>query len=468
ANKGRPHPGTLEPIFVVLTKHGNQDIFRMVPGQSQPVRVTFDPARDDRPVYGEGTPWFFLSTRDGDWDLYRMDLDSNRVTNLSNDDGDVGHFALSPDGKQIVYESNASGQQQVYITAINGEHRKRLTYLNRTCSHPQFSPNGDQIVFQYRASPSDTLHLAVMALPSQRVTSITSAEFTPPSLPENWKIAFTSYRGGTADIYLLDADGIGLRQLTNSSASSSFPQWCCGRRSVLFLRSQARNQYIDYRLDLATGKATRMERTPIVEGALDCVYNADSSLVVFRKEVDNVLEWFLCQPDGSEVQQITRNKKNGEPASLPNATWSHSGRKIALLSGPDYYHQYLKVYDIDRHSTRIYTDRGYMNSGMKWAADDRHIFLNASTKATNYELWSVDLSTREMTQLTFNPRSGNVHFDVSPDGEWIVFESQRDQLPEEADWNSEIYIMRTDGTHPIRLTDNPAFDGRPVWFPIDP
>ena len=71
-----------------------------------------------------------------------------------------------------------------------------------------------------------------------------------------------------------------------------------------------------------------------------------------------------------------------------------------------------------------------------------------------------------MTQLTSTPTSGNIHFDISPDGQYLVFESQRDSIVEDQAWNSEIYVMRIDGTQQIRLTNHPNFDGRPIWFPL--
>lgn len=46
----------------------------------------------------------------------------------------------------------------------------------------------------------------------------------------------------------------------------------------------------------------------------------------------------------------------------------------------------------------------------------------------------------------------------SPDGEVLIFESHRDG-------NGEIYRINRDGTGLMRLTDNPAWDGKPAWRP---
>ena len=46
----------------------------------------------------------------------------------------------------------------------------------------------------------------------------------------------------------------------------------------------------------------------------------------------------------------------------------------------------------------------------------------------------------------------------SPDGDWIVFRSERDGSP-------EIYVMRADGSEQTRLTTDGAGNSNPRWLP---
>lgn len=63
-----------------------------------------------------------------------------------------------------------------------------------------------------------------------------------------------------------------------------------------------------------------------------------------------------------------------------------------------------------------------------------------------------------LTQLT-QPPGNNSQPTWSPDGSKIAFRSRRDV-------NSELYVMNADGSNPVRLTNNPAFDGEiPAWSP---
>jgi Tol biopolymer transport system component len=72
-------------------------------------------------------------------------------------------------------------------------------------------------------------------------------------------------------------------------------------------------------------------------------------------------------------------------------------------------------------------------------------------------LWLIDVDGSDLRPLTSEGK-GDRWPSWSPDGETLVFESIRDG-------NGEIYRIRRDGTGLQRLTDDPAWDGRPAWRP---
>lgn len=62
------------------------------------------------------------------------------------------------------------------------------------------------------------------------------------------------------------------------------------------------------------------------------------------------------------------------------------------------------------------------------------------------------------TQLTANDAVFEGNPIYSPDGQWILFES-------EAAGNRDIWMMPAGGGSPVQLTDHPAFDSTPFWSP---
>ena len=80
-----------------------------------------------------------------------------------------------------------------------------------------------------------------------------------------------------------------------------------------------------------------------------------------------------------------------------------------------------------------------------------------SNRDGNYEIYVMNSDGSEQINLTNNPADDG-YTSWSPDGKKIAFTSARDG-------NNEIYVMNEDGSEQIRLTDNPADDGYPAFQP---
>jgi TolB protein len=73
-------------------------------------------------------------------------------------------------------------------------------------------------------------------------------------------------------------------------------------------------------------------------------------------------------------------------------------------------------------------------------------------------LFTIDLATRKITQLTSGRNHHDQHPKWSPDGRRISFVSSRGG-------NFDLYVMNADGTNVTRITDHPANDFDPIWMP---
>ena len=109
--------------------------------------------------------------------------------------------------------------------------------------------------------------------------------------------------------------------------------------------------------------------------------------------------------------------------------------------------------------------RIHYNNGMSltpaWSPDGKRIiFTNDKEdgRTGNFEIFRIDLeSAASEKRLTFRRRSDSMPV-FSPDGKHIVFVST-------TDGNSEIYVMNSDGTFPLRITRNSAEDTSAQWSP---
>ena len=111
--------------------------------------------------------------------------------------------------------------------------------------------------------------------------------------------------------------------------------------------------------------------------------------------------------------------------------------------------------------TRLTFDEGEYPT---WSPDSRRIAY-ASAQQDQYDLFVVERDGSHRTQLT-NSFVRDMFPAWSPSGEVIAYQTGHDfPPPTDEDTQSEIHVMRPDGTCDVRLTSNSVYDAAPAWSP---
>ena len=420
----------------------------------------------------------YLSIQDGSYEIYTIHADGSRKQKLSTFNTETGAPAWSKNGYYILFHGHEKDIDYLYRMDANGENLQKLGKQDHRGFVARWNGQSDKVV--YSSANADNYDLYILDIKSGEKKRLTSAPgknymadwFCPeekakapinlePPLPRNHRIAFTSYRGGSPDIYWMNSDGTHFEQLTDSEERNSFPADLKDKTHIVFRQSKYDNGYQskDFSYNYKTG-AVQVYRAPqLIEGALEENMSLDSQYIAYSKQIKDYYEVYIYDKKTGLHQQITQHQKEDLPAQIRITWWSNEGSKLAYLSGKDYYNLYLRVYDLESKQTATITDRGYMFSGVVWLKDDNAFVINIKIRdKTTYELWRIGLDGNNLQQLTDHPQLGSVHPSLSPDKNWIVFESARD------DGDGEIYIMRPDGSQQIRLTYSRSYEGRPTWI----
>jgi len=141
-------------------------------GPAEPERLTDTPGDDRAAAYSpDGTRLVFDSTRDGNTELYVMDVDGSHPRRLTTSLGDDWGATWSPDGTQIAWNSDRTGEMQVYVMAADGGDASAVTSGTGNHVAPSWSSDGSRIAFELEQG--DTCDIASVARDGSDLRNLT-------------------------------------------------------------------------------------------------------------------------------------------------------------------------------------------------------------------------------------------------------------------------------------------------------
>jgi Tol biopolymer transport system component len=208
----------------VWAVYKSYDIFSAKPDGSDLKRLTKTDGYDaEATISPDGKKIVFTSTRDGDLELYTMNLDGSGVKRLTHEVGYDGGAFFSPDSKKIVYRAHhpTDPKEIAEYKELLGQGLIRPTKLE---------------IFVMNADGSD----------KKQITHNGAANFAPYFHPDGQRIIFASNmddpKGRNFDIYLINLDGSGLERITYSEVFDGFPMFSPDGKKLVFASNRHGSQ----------------------------------------------------------------------------------------------------------------------------------------------------------------------------------------------------------------------------------
>ncbi len=144
--------------------------------------------------------------------------------------------SFSPDGQQVVFASDRMSKRlwTLFTTWAGGEAEPRALLQGHT---PAWSPRGDSIAYKGCDDTGNQcgIYLYRAADGSRQALLLDPSAGFPAWSPDGAQLAFMSNRDGNWEIYLIGANGQGLRRFTLNSSSDGMPAWSPDGKAIAFL-----------------------------------------------------------------------------------------------------------------------------------------------------------------------------------------------------------------------------------------
>ena len=271
------------------------------------------------------------------------------------------------------------------------------------------------------------------------------ATFTGERGPFDSQIAFLSTRGGRfKDVYLMGADGEGVRRITNATTLNLSPSWAPDGRSLLLTSYRSGNP------DLFTIGLPRVawQKLSSLRGLnLGGRWSPDGTQVAVTLEFDGNPELAVLDARGALVRRLTDHW-----AVDVSAVWSPDGSQLAFCSDRSGAPQ-IYVMDSDGGAVRRVSTVGTYNTSPAWAPRGDRIAY-ATRSGGRFQIVTVRSDGTDARQVT--GLGNNEDPAWSPDGRYLVFSSTRSG-------GTKLYLSDLAGANQAELTAAGGSDTSPAW-----
>lgn len=216
------------------------------------INLTRNIAEDNMPAWSpDGKKIAFISNRDGAGEVYVMDASGANVIRLTHTPAIEYTAAWSPDGSKLIFDSERDGNRELYVMNADGSNQSRLTFNpSSDAGLVSFSPDGRQFVFA--RSPSnersanynyDIFIMNADGGGEKQLTRDTKFDAEPRWSPDGKTIQFISDRDGDFEIYTINSDGTGEANLSQNSSADYFIAWTPDGKQLICMGDAEKREF---------------------------------------------------------------------------------------------------------------------------------------------------------------------------------------------------------------------------------
>ncbi|MDE0298133.1 MAG: hypothetical protein OXN17_05840 [Candidatus Poribacteria bacterium] len=268
----------------------------------------------------------FASNRDGDWDIYSMDVNGDNLLQLTNHPAADKYPASSPDGRRIAFSSDRGVTDDLYVMDSDGSNVVRITHDDFFETDSSWSPDGTKIAFASFRHVVGNTEIYVMDSDGNNPINVTRHKWhdvRPSWSPDGSKMAFVSFRDGGFNtphhIFVMNADGTERRNLTADTnlRFNSDPTWSPDGHRIAF-NSLRHLVPAHSRNDIFVITADGKEMVQLTDGPStnwSPAYVQDGTKIAFVSHRDGDNTIYVMDTNGKNIVKLTKTPTGTESIS---------------------------------------------------------------------------------------------------------------------------------------------------------
>ncbi|HET9742704.1 MAG TPA: S9 family peptidase [Terriglobales bacterium] len=362
----------------------------------------------------------------------------------------VGGGAWSPDGKEILFDSNASGRLNLWKMNADGSHPTQMLHSDDRQTGAAWSPDGKSIVYAQDKGGNEIWDLYVVQAsggePQDLTNTDTIAENNPLWSPDGSRIAVTykPKQSPIRDIAILDWNTKQVRNLTNEKEQDKTwgaVAWTHDGKQILATRGN--DSFTDsdvYLVDVDSGKTENLTTHSGTQLNQPADISPDGKLVLMSSNRDGgYFKVGLLDVGSKKIRWVTDSKWETSPEHF-----SPDGKSFGYSIDQDGRTEAFLANTATGQAHKIQMPEGltgFSGNPTPFSPDGKKLLMSHQSSRRPGDLWSYTITTAKPVQLTHSanpsvvasslPQSQLVHY-KSFDGTmisafvWVPFNLKRD------------------------------------------
>lgn len=234
----------------------------------------------------------------GKWSIYRYDF-TTKTTAIFADS--ALNVAVDGTGNKIAVGKLVNGNRDIYVLDSSGKNSKRMTTHPKEDFAPSWSPDGKQIAFNSKREGKPEIYIVNDDTTGLKQITFSHgfSSYNPAWSPDGKLIAYYLEKGDHKDqIYVTNPDGAGAKNLTNDTLNNYFPGWA-GNNKIIYSQDLPDRKGSS----VFTVKTDGKEKQPLLNLISFFVrYSPDGSMIAYIDPEERCIE--VISSKGKLIEKI--------------------------------------------------------------------------------------------------------------------------------------------------------------------